>query len=332
MITRFRSLFVIPLLVSSGCLSGLTVKEEPPEGWGGGGGTGGGSGGMAGAGGGCGNGYACVGLVPPGWDGYYRIRTMPYMEQPLDGCPDGAMGLTYFTKPSTSTPCQCSCSFDGATCSAPKLDCFWSAGCLGTPDFSDQSVDESCIPDLPGSNGNSSCRIAAESYLVSPGTCTAMTEKMSTPPFEDQHHLCRVQFESKCGNGGQCMITDFEPYDVSVCVIGDVSNACPSGFTNEMQAYTSGTDMRACSGCTCDTSAITCSGGSYLAHEGDACNGITKTVSGGGTCVDVGTYLDADTGSLRPQRGIPSAGGCSGAVSTGSVVPEGPKKICCRKF
>lgn len=331
MITRFRLLFAAPLLLASGCL-GLTVKEEPPDGWGGHGGTDGGTGGMAGAGGACGNGYACIGPAPTGWDGFYRIRTLPYAEQSAALCPDGSMALTYFTEPSTSAECKCSCTFTGATCTAPQIECFWSAGCAGTPDYTAQTADESCIPDTTGANGNSSCRIAAEPYLILKGTCTATTEKVDTPPFENRRHLCPVQFNSECGNGGQCMVTYLENYDVSVCVIGDVSNPCPSDFPDEMLAYTSGIDGRACNGCTCDAAAITCSGGSYTIYDGDSCSGVSKTVASGDMCADVGMFLDADTGSLRPQRGTPSQGTCSGGFSTGSVTLQGPKKICCMKF
>jgi len=244
MITRINFLLMLPLLLASGCLSGLTVQESS----GGAGGTSGGNtsgsstsgsstggdGGFAGAGGSCGNGFACIGEAPQGWDEYYRVQVLP-TDQPIPGCPDGSKGLTYYANPAATTECECACTFTGAICSAPKIECFWSAGCPGTPDYSNQSADETCIPDMPGATGNTSCRIVANPYVTANGTCTVTGSKILNTTFAEQYVLCPAQFDKACGNGGQCLLKDLETFNMSVCVIRDGSDACAGGFTAETE-------------------------------------------------------------------------------------------------
>lgn len=294
------------------------------------------SSGTAGAGGmveTCGAGFSCASAPPAGWEGYSRVQTVAYTTDPAPTCPDGSTATVYYAEPAAMAECSpCACSFSGASCSAPKVECFWSSGCPGTPDFTDQSNDETCVGDMPGATNNSSCRIVAPPNRLSKGTCAAAGALLLNEPFATRINVCPLPSGDACGKNGQCLPMDSGAFNPEVCVLRTGSDACPAGFDIEVQVFGSNTDTRTCSQCTCDTNAVTCTGGSYLVHEGDGCDGGIRTVSTIGTCVGVGTFLDGGTGSLRPKKGTPVDGTCSGGVGSGSVQGESPRKLCCMKL
>ena len=284
----------------------------------------------------CGVLYECAVAVPAGWDPFWVIDTA-YQEPSQTLCPDGHPATVLFAEPATTTTCSaCTCSYSGATCSAPKFQCdyFSSSTCAGG-DVLYQSNTTNCypLPNVPQGGNFGSCKIIASPAVLNAGTCTGGASTVTGPPaFTKELRLC----STSDAQGKGCSLGDAcgpkKPGILSAartCIAQAGAAACPMGWaaSNEV-GFESGADGRTCSNCGCNTSSVTCSGGKVTMYGDNGCANSTKVLSALQQCVtNIPIMFQA---SANFVLGTPNSGTCTQATPSGSVQTTGPHTICCR--
>jgi hypothetical protein len=273
---------------------------------------------------------------PAGWD-LVRFASVPFGGSQPVPCPDGSAPKVLFAEPSAAGCAACACSFSGAACSAPRISCwYYQITCSFGSSFDRQAATADCVDDIgvPDVALLSSCKLTGAPYRTAQGTCSAGGGALApAEPWALELHVCPVVTAAKGGGclGGQACAAKIAaaPYDGPLCVAKDGDEPCPAGYSSSStQAYAGADDTRACSACSCDTSAITCSGGGYYAMDKGGCNG-GKTLVDSGNCTGTSGELDQGSGSLLPVLAAPSQGTCAGGQPSGAVTPKGARKLCC---
>jgi hypothetical protein len=273
---------------------------------------------------------------PAGWD-LVRFASVPFGGSQPVPCPDGSAPKVLFAEPSAAGCAACACSFSGAACSAPRISCWYSQiTCSSDSSFDRQAATADCVDDIgvPVDALLSWCKLTDAPYRTAQGTCSAGGGALApAEPWALELHVCPVVTAAK---GGGCLGVQAcaakiaaAPYDGPLCVAKDGDEPCPAGYSSSStQAYAGADDTRACSACSCDTSAITCSGGGYYAMDKGGCKG-GKTLVNSHKCTDTSGKLDLGSGSLLPVLAAPSQGTCAGGQPSGAVTPKGARKLCC---
>ncbi|MBK9259849.1 MAG: hypothetical protein IPM54_08430 [Polyangiaceae bacterium] len=252
---------------------------------------------------------------------------------PVPPCPDGSAPTVYYSEPAQNAVCDdCTCSYTGAVCTVPKMQCYWSnTNCGGNADYATNPDDTTCDPNLPAAAGASShCVIVGQSNATGKGTCTASSGAVKNPPFAQEIHLCPAQSVAECATGGQCVAQVEGDYASTICIHRANVEACPPGFEVEKQVFESGSDGRSCTDCQCDPNTVTCTGGGHDVFDLESCGGMKKFVTADLGCTGVGAYLDSGTGSIKGVRGTPVPGVCLQGQPSGWVEGVGARKLCCR--
>jgi hypothetical protein len=288
----------------------------------------------------CDPGYECVDAPADGWTGYARVQQVAYPAGTLpEACPGGSAPAVYYAGETGPAECvACSCTFSGATCTAPQLKCHYgNPGCTGPATLVAQLSDGNCVddPSTP-SSGFGSCILGLPAAVVGPGTCSSSGGDNTNPsPWETEIRVCTsAAGGGGCGAGEACAPRSPTGFDGAVCMTKAGNDGCPGGWTYvDLQGYDQFTDSRACSPCGCDVSSITCSGGKYTLYDGDSCtDGADGHIDVGITCLDASSYLDVSTFSYRAQPGTPSpAGTCATTGPTGTLAKSGATTICCKQ-
>jgi hypothetical protein len=263
---------------------------------------------------------------------------------------------------------QAACST--CTCNAPTgQSCSYNgtidvvdATCNGTPNCGAQFAvpagwDGSCYgPDkLPGgvttcgvnsgamcNMGTSACNVAAQmgSLTVSGGSCTASQQipNIAPPAWGVAGEACggAPNVTKGCNTGQSCMPKPQAPFHTGVCIQKGGDNACPPGqFSQKHLFYTSASDTRACSDCSCGVPG----GGScsatvtvYSATSVNTCTGLVATLnptSTAGACTSLAG--NPTTASRKATFSQVTGGACpaSGGQPSGTVTPQSPTTFCC---
>jgi hypothetical protein len=116
----------------------------------------------------------------------------------------------------------------------------------------------------------------------------------------------------------------------ATCITREGTDACPGGWSIEMQLYQGGTDGRTCSACACDMNEVGCIGGGWEAYEYNNCIAVFnfEKEAIGTQCTDVSGLLGQQF-SLKAFAPAPTPPACS-SQGNGSVDAQGPMKLCCK--
>lgn len=285
----------------------------------------------------CNNLYECVAAVPAGWYPFWVIETV-YQDPNKTVCPDGPEATVWFAEPAKTTTCStCTCSFGGATCSAPKFQCDYynPSGCVGA-NVQYQSSTTNCynLPSVPSGGNFGSCKITAPPVVLNAGTCSGTSSSVTGPAkFGKELHLCQVPgvHDGGCSFGDAC--APKKPGSLSnarTCIVHAGGPICPKGWNKSTDyAFEDGADGRTCSNCGCNASTVTCSGGMVKIYVENGCGVLDKTLDTLNVCVN-NVSTDASSGSADFVLGTPNAGTCTQATPSGSVQTIGEHTICCR--
>jgi len=337
----------VAVLALSGCFLSWDYKEAPTEAANAGGaGQEGGSGGLDSNAGGSGLGTStgptgstvgsgidppgcasCVGAAPPGWEGYFRMVTTANGRAPTD-CGDGSPPEAVFSGAPGGASCgACSCGpAGGATCTAPLVECYYNSSyCSGS---SMQIGGAGCSFVGPYWR---SCRITIPSTLANQSSCEPSGGGMAPlQGWQTVHSLCPIDVPGE-GCDAEQICTDQAAGAICIKRQGAYAT-CPSGWESITPAFSSATDTRSCTSCTCGASTgASCSGGSYSVHASQGYGTCNLVESGYVTtaCKALPTgsnELEYVAGTATQGSACPASGG----EPTGSFAPEDPVTICCR--
>jgi hypothetical protein len=282
--------------------------------------------------------YECKAQVPSGWTLVWVLQTA-FDDPAQTECPNGQPAMKVFSNPAQTAICsECSCSYSGAKCSAPKFKCDYTDPnfCSGASvEYQSSTPDCYNLPNVPTSSNNyGSCTLNGPAIIVDPGTCTGTPSSVVGPSkFQEELRVCPSLGEQGggCSLGDACLPKKPDAFNTGrTCIMGAGTN-CPMGWDAAMfSAYEAGVDARVCSNCGCNTNTVTCSGGSVELRTKDDCsNQASYILANQQECVQA--YLSNLQGSATFALGTPSAGTCTPAVPTGNVQTTGPHTICCQE-
>ncbi len=273
-------------------------------------------------------GYFCAAPPPSGWTGLAALATAAGGTIPSCGglyaavSSSGHAGLT-------ASPANCTCA-----CNNPPSNV--QCNSVGINYYTDACVTgaggASLPPNFCVSNGGSSV-----THASAPVTPTSYNGDCTSNPSKSVPALAWADSYAACGytapqDTGGCTSSELcvgaPPFASKPCVwqTGDV--ACPGApYTVKTTLYTSDSDTRDCSTCTCTASAGTCSA-TVTAYSAGSCTGtLLATMSTNGACVSCSACLSATAGNITANPGTCGNGGTGGAI--GSASETGPVTVCC---
>jgi hypothetical protein len=274
-------------------------------------------------------GFMCLD-VPAGWS-LIAVAESAFGDAPKP-CADNSNPTLYFDGAQPAQCNQCQCSVSGATCSLGEMLVYYTDGsCGGAADVVVISKDfKGCaqLPNVPfGGNGGGSGKVSKAPFVVQQGTCMVNGGGLNpSAPFTKQISACATVPSGKGCGAGDCLSASGSP-DGKTCIVGDVANACPSGWMLERDAFDTGyQDQRNCDACGCD---VGCQGGSFRVDDGNGCqqgpdNSITQDPA---NCSPLPDLLDHGSGSVYVT--VPTAtASCNGGGPNGQISGK-QSRICC---
>jgi hypothetical protein len=274
--------------------------------------------------------------IPPPtspWTGPYVLLVTTGMPAPaVPTCSSaGAFPVDAYdgvSAPSAPTAtCTCNCGpVSGATCSAPVATFFNDFGCTrgcGAP----SSAIGACMP-LPGCNFWQLAGSTAQG-----GSCTPSATRSVTPAvWTTSARLCGASSPpptSGCGGGAVCVGQGNVPPSTGYCVArAGTGYSCPAGYPVAKTYYSSGTDTRDCTTCSCaNPTGASCSGGAGAASRDPTCFRNNVPLTAPRACN--GDIQNLQSAMFTPAT--PSGGSCAplGGQATGTFIPTSPMSVCC---
>jgi hypothetical protein len=279
--------------------------------------------------------YACVPAVPSGWDGPLEVYSG------ISGAPACTTGFAqsigaYDGLQAAAPTCGCSCGPTAITCAPPNI-LFYDAVTCGTG--------ASCASEIlqPGActtvNEMGKCLAATGGLAITPVAGTSTMGPCAPKPTRDvpaytwsiQARGCLSTIapaQLDCAAGQTCAPKPEPGFAPKLCIDRPGDWSCPGGgYGVKHLFYTSVTDTRDCTACTC------------APPNGGSCSfSITESSSADGTCTGgTVTYIPGDKCAGITQPGdfrltmTPTAGTCGAgnSTATGSATPGGPVTVCC---
>jgi hypothetical protein len=181
-------------------------------------------------------------------------------------------------------------------------------------------------------------QVIAPAKVVDAGTCAMDGGALVSPePWGQEVRLCAALAGKGCNEGKACVANQPPGFKELTCITQAGTTACPAGWTSQsLQLYGGGTDSRACSPCTCDTSMVGCDGGAYTANASDNCSVASGTtpisIGASNSCVGISGLANKNnlTISLAPELGTLGGLTCGTSIASGMVATMGSLELCCR--
>lgn len=270
-----------------------------------------------------GAGYVCTPPPATGWNGpvaFYSVAggTIPSCAGAYATlAQSGHMGLN-------APPAVCGCSCNGPTGEGcfPDIDYFFDTNC-GSYNQSDGLPFNFCT-NVGTGNGS----VKGKPGVAMGGSCGPNPSKsIPTNSWSNSYATCSYNAKTDtggCQNSSLCVQSPGTGAWAKPCVwqMGDVS--CPAVYTQKATIYTSDTDSRGCTPCSCTYSPGSCTAPLTVWTAG-SCSGTSLAISTDNTCHQFAGW-SAIAGSITN-----TAGSCAGSSVTpnGTDVPAGPVTVCC---
>ncbi len=277
-------------------------------------------------------GYVCTAAVPSGWSGPVALATASGSTIP--GC-----GGAYATASSTghdgfsaaSATCGCGCT--------GPLNVSCSTG-VGITYYSDACATNVGGAGLPAnfcvtSGGSGVTNVKANAQATSyNGDCTGVPSK-TVPPASWTSSFAACAYDGKVDTGGctasaTCVQAPSGGLGTKTCIYQAGDIACPltpSPYTVKTRFFTSNSDTRDCSTCTCTASAGTCTA-TIDVYNAPSCGGTkVASVFTDGSCQSCPACDSAKAPTVTTNAGTCGNGGTGGP--TGSAGATNPVTVCC---
>jgi hypothetical protein len=271
----------------------------------------------------------CAPPVSFGWSGPYALyEAAGSPPPPLPSCDAGAFGnhIDDGFEGLDAGPAQCSCAcgpVTGASCGPPLISFFSDQRCTQSCSPASQTVATTCTRLNIDTCGG--VHFTLEGGAAS-GTCVPEASTTLAPPvLGGNARICGLPSSpttSGCVGGTLCVPS---PLEGALCVAQAGTWACPAGYPALHMYYTSYSDTRSCTSCTCGLpTGIACS--ATLSTFGDTnCTGGFGSSSAPAQCSGAGVRSAMTTATTA------TGGNCapSGGQSAGGVTPTAGRTVCC---
>lgn len=285
--------------------------------------------------------FECAPAVPPGWEGYFRLREGAFSPA-LDSvvCDDGKPPTRQLAAPVHIGQCAaCSCgALSGATCGNQPVFCSTDGSCSVGTDFTANLVTGACYSPSSHRNANVRCWVGT-TPVTALGSCTPSGGSVvPTDPWAELIDVCSGTGAGLagggCGANGACIPKSSDDYVAEgVCVrqAGTAAN-CPAGWGTPKHVFAGGTDNRGCSACAC-TPSTTCTGGQVCSEDANDCGGGggCQPINDNSGCTNHDGYSEGTWSIHRTAWPSPS-GSCAftGGVPNGQIDTSGATTYCCQ--
>jgi hypothetical protein len=282
-------------------------------------------------------GFTCAPGIPPGWQFVAAMMSQFAPDAPSLTCPDGQPTTRVYAEPATTGTCSaCNCSYDGVTCGAPEVSCWYTnTSCSGGADIKIPAQAAGCsdMSNVPLVGTPGSCLLTGPPVPTNKGTCTATGGTLEGPPtWGKAIDLCGVpSFAGGCEVNQACIPNMGVGLMNSVqCIMKEGTNACPLDWSaTKIEAFQNGVDTRECVGCACDVNTATCSGGIAWVYDEPNCAGSNVPIQFDSGCTVAQTQFDQGRASVAGMAGSFASGSCGNGKVQGSVNAINPVTLCC---
>ncbi len=272
----------------------------------------------------CQAGFVCVPAIPSGW------TVVAFSAQERPACPAAyASSSDIVSAPTAAAACVCTCTEQkAASCTegAVAIASQGSAPCPLSPNLYLEANGSKCSNAALASSKSGLAKISPLPPVQ--GTCNGAPQGTILPV--DQGRSCAAAAVGVgCAAGGACVASPIAPF-VS-CVEHDGIEACPAGFPNGHSVGASAVDTRACSPCSCGTSA-TCSNPKLTLYKDALCTTGALELPASNSCDPVNDGTGNSYLSYKYTAAVVN-GTCqktSDSTPTGSLVLAGERTVCCQ--
>ena len=279
--------------------------------------------------------YACVPSVPPGWSGPVTFLEVATPPPALPDCTAPYSALAYDGNAGAngaSAQCGCTCgAVTGAQCAAPTVDLYGDSACA-THCAGAQVPASACVPISTGSCG---AGVYAKSLPPIPtgGSCSPQpSSSILAWHWDTAIRTCALPttaLQGGCASTSVCAPIPAAPFSGHLCVSAKGDLLCPVGSLYNVRhvTYSTATDTRACTSCTCASpTGGTCSG-TFSTHNTSSCSLFTSTFPLSMACNSV----QIATSGLKASTALDTASSCApiGGQTVGGVTPGSPTTTCC---
>jgi hypothetical protein len=284
----------------------------------------------------CGPQYECVPTIPSGWN------SAALSIGSRGGCPSGFASQRDVVLDPTggAASCTCNCSSSGtASCEKGSVT-FYGPNLFGNDcsiigSSATDVADGACRSNLPfglfgfGIGANAPIRVSK--IALTPNTCTGNVSANVPPAGTQEGKRCTAQTTTVgggCSAGLVCARRVGGAYQS--CVAKGGSDSCPSGWPTKHDTGTSVTDTRACSACTCGTTA-SCGPATVTFFSGNSCDGTAAVATANDSCNAIPTGGQGAS-SWRYDAAVlnPGCQKTGGGQATGSIAFANAETVCCR--
>ncbi len=270
-------------------------------------------------------GYVCTAPPPAGWSGPVALASAAGGTIPACGgayataTATGHAGLT-----AGAAMCGCSCgSATGELC-FPTINYYFDTAC-GTYNQDDGLPYNFCTN--VGSGNGSVKGVPGVAYG---GTCTP-NGTMTVPPlsWSNSYAVCGYDAPTDspggCTTGSLCVESPGGAFSSKPCIYQNGDIPCPgSPYTVQTVIYTTDSDNRGCTTCTCNYEAGSCTA-PITAWTAGSCSGSSLALSTDNTCHTFAGW-SAVAGTIDYTAGTCPANAVS---ANGSASATGPVTVCC---
>ena len=286
---------------------------------------------------GCGPQYECVPAIPTGW----TAAALSIGSRP--GCPAGFGSQQNVVMDPTggAANCTCSCASSGsASCKKGNVT-FYGPNLFGNDcsligSSATDVAEGSCRSNLPFGlfgfgNISANAPLRVTKVGLTPNTCSANVAANVPPVGTQEGKRCNVQSAAVgggCGAGSVCARRVSGAFQS--CIAKSGTEVCPGSWPAKHDTGTSVNDTRACSTCTCGSTA-SCGAATVTFFSGNSCDGSAAVATANDACNAIPT-AGQGVSSWRYDAPVLNEG-CQktgGGAATGAIALVNGETVCCR--
>lgn len=272
----------------------------------------------------CGTLFTCNTLPAGGWS-FVRIRQTAF-QGATEPCAGGAAPTVLYEGPDQGQCNNCSCTA-GGDCTI-TMTCYSDSDCTFPSTTRIYTTDNDACTMDPIAAG--SCQLTGSPIVPSTTMCKSQGGGLkNADPYAGEVHVCLTESKTMGCGTDKCVLAPSGTYEDRLCVAKMGQQACPVGFPERHVGFGSYADSRSCSMCSCEQSAITCSGNGFVTLWYDAaCGSAGPGVGTNSGCVKRDMPTNGRNVTDIPQAIVPQAN-CPKPFPLGSVTGFEANTVCC---
>ena len=292
--------------------------------------------------------FTCIPAAPTGWLGPFQLYDGPASMAPPT-CPTPTTDELFSGHASlTQAPAECSAC---TSCGTPSdFECIAYPGGFYGNTSACSGGGSSCSSSAGSFSSNTSGCYALPVVASCPWTgidvdsapkavfsCAASTTTTTLPSvtWADDAVGCAEPFPQAngCAAGSVCVPIPAAPFVTKLCISQQGAVSCPTEeFVVQSTYYTSFTDGRGCSACSCPGTGtpLTCTGTITLYSDASCADSVYTVTDWANACLTTPAFKSVQEGLTSvTYSGTPGCGTPTGGQPTGTITPGSPVTVCC---